>query len=70
VQTERGKTLRLYIKRFFDMRSTIANIADDDASTASTTASPLNNYTATSKEIVFLPRSVMSLRDMMLGWAD
>ena len=27
---EQGETIRSYVKRFFDTRATIANVADDD----------------------------------------
>ena len=27
---EQGKSIRSYVKRFFDTRSTISNVADDD----------------------------------------
>jgi len=65
---ERGEALRSYIKSFFDTRATIANIADDDVIDC------FHNGLATQQLYRDFgrnrPRSVVALRDMMLGWAD
>ena len=65
---ERGEALRSYIKSFFDTRATIANIADDDVIDC------FHNDLATQQLYCDFgrnrPRSVVALRDMMLGWAD
>jgi hypothetical protein len=65
---EHGDALRLYIKRFFDTRATIANIADDDV------IDGFHNGLATQQWYRYFgrnsPLSVIALRDMMLGWAD
>jgi len=65
---ERGEALRSYIKRFFDMRATITNIADDDVIDCF-------QYGLATQQLYWdfgrnRPRSVVALRDMMLGWAD
>ena len=58
--------MRSYIKRFFDMRATITNIADDDVIDC------FHNSLATQQLYRDFgrnrPRSVVALRDMMLGW--
>ena len=60
--------MRSYIKRFFNTRATIANIADDDVIDC------FHNGLATQQLYHDFgrnrPRSVVALRDMMLGWAD
>jgi len=65
---ERGEALRSYIKRYFDTRATIANIADDDVIDC------FHNDLATQQLYRNFgrnrPRSVVALLDMMLGWAD
>src|SRR6185436_16173110 len=65
---ERGEALRTYIKRFFDTRATIANIADDDV------INRFHNGLAAQQLYQDFgrnrPRSVVALRDMMLTWAD
>ena len=65
---ERGEALRSYIKRFFDTHATIANIANDDV------IDYFHNSLATQQLYCDFgrnrPRSVVALRDMMLGWAD
>ena len=65
---ERGEALRSYIKRFFNTRATIANIADDDVIDC------FHNGLATQQLYHDFgrnrPRSVVALRDMMLGWTD
>ena len=65
---ERGEALRSYIKRFFDTRATITNIADHDV------IDYFHNGLATQQLYRDFgrnrPRSVVALRDMMLGWAD
>ena len=65
---ERGEALRSYIKRFFDMRATIANIVDGDVIDC------FHNGLATQQLYWDFgrnrPRSIVALRDMMLGWAD
>ena len=62
---ERGEALRSYIKRFFDTRATIANIADDDVIDC------FHNGLATQQLYRDFgrnrPRLVVALRDMMLG---
>ena len=65
---ERGEALRSYIKRFFDTRATIANIADDDVIDCfhnGLAAQQLYRDFGRNR-----PRSVVALRDMMLAWAD
>jgi len=44
---EQGETIRSYVKRFFDTRATIPNVADDAPSTTSKVASPSSLYTVT-----------------------
>ena len=65
---EPGETLRSYIKRFFNTRSTIANIADDDVidyfHNGLTTQQLYRDFGRNRM------RSVMALRDIMLGWVD
>ena len=65
---ERGETLRSYIKRFFDTRSTIANIAANDIIDC------FHNGLATQQLYRDFgrnrPHSVMAPHDMMLEWAD
>ena len=65
---ERGEALRSYIRRFFDTHATIANIANDDV------IDYFHNGLATQQLYCDFgrnrPRSVVALRDMMLGWAD
>jgi len=65
---ERGEALRSYIKRFFDTRASIANIADDDVIDCfhnGLAAQQLYRDFGRNR-----PRSVVALRDMMLAWAD
>ena len=62
---ERGEALRSYIKRFFDTRATIANIADDDVIDCfhnGLAAQQLYRDFGRNR-----PRSVVALRDMMLA---
>jgi len=65
---ERGEALRSYIKWFFDTRATIVNIADNDVidcfHNGLTTQQLYRNFGRNQ------PRSVVALRDMMLGWTD
>ena len=65
---ERGEALRSYIIRFFNMRATIANIEDDDV------IDFFHNGLATQQLYRDFgrnrPRSVVTLRFMVLGWAD
>ena len=60
--------MRSYIKKFFDTSATIANIVDDDVIDCfhnSLTTQQLYQDFGRNR-----PRSVVALRDMMLGWAD
>lgn len=60
--------MRSYIKRFFDTRATIANIADDDVIDCfhnGLVAQQLYRDFGRNRL-----RSVVALRDMMLAWAD
>jgi hypothetical protein len=47
IKQEQGESIRSYIKRFFDTRATIPNVADDDVIDYFRAASPSSHYTAT-----------------------
>jgi len=60
---EQGESIRSYIKRFFDTRATIPNVADYFQS----------GITVQSLYCDFgrnRPKTVVDLRDMMQRWAD
>ena len=65
---EQGESIRSYVKRFFDTRATIPNIADDD----------VINYFQSGIIVQSLyrdfrrnrPKTVVELRDMMQRWLD
>jgi hypothetical protein len=65
---EQGESIRSYVKRFFDTRATIPNVADDD----------IINYFQSGITVQSLyrdfghnrPKIVVDLRDMMQRWAD
>ena len=67
-QQEQGESIRSYVKRFFDTRATIPNVADDD----------VINYFQSGITVQSLyrdfgrnrPKTVVELRDMMQRWAD
>src|SRR6185437_2869067 len=68
IMQEQGESIRSYVKRFFDTRATIPNIADDD----------VIDYFQSSITVQSLyrdfgrnhPKTVVELRDMMQRWAD
>ena len=45
---EQGESIRSYVKRFFDTRATIPNVADDDIIDYFQSGTPSNFCTATS----------------------
>jgi len=65
---EQGETIRSYVKRFFDTRATIANVADND----------IIDYFHDGIIVQSLyrdfghnhPKTVVDLRNMMQRWAD
>ena len=65
---EQSKSIRSYVKHFFDTRATIPNVANDD----------IINYFQSGITIQSLyrdfgrnrPKMVVQLRDMMQHWAD
>ena len=60
--------MRSYLTRFFDTRSTIANIVNDNIIDCfHNSLSTQQLYHDFGRN---LPRSVMALHDMMLEWAD
>ena len=65
---EQGETIRSYIKRFFDTRATIANVADNDVidyfHDGITVQSLYRDFGRNR------PKTVVNLRDMMQSWAD
>ena len=65
---EPGEAIRSYVKRFFDTRATIANVADDDVidyfHDGITTQSLYHDFGRNH------PKTVVELRDMMQRWAD
>jgi len=68
IKQEQGESIRSYVKRFFDTRATIPNVADDD----------IINYFQSDITIQSLyrdfgrnhPKTVVDLQDMMQRWAD
>src|SRR6185437_10906094 len=68
INQEQGESIRSYVKRFFDTRATIPNVADDD----------VINYFQSGITVQSLyrdigrnrPKMVVDLRDMMQRWAD
>jgi hypothetical protein len=65
---EPGEAIRSYVKRFFDTRATITNVADDDViyyfHDSITTQSLYRDFGRNH------PKTVVELRDMMQRWAD
>ena len=65
---EQGETIRSYVKRFFDTRATITNIADDDVidyfQGGITIQSLYHNFGRNH------PKTVVELRDMRQHWPD
>ena len=65
---EQGESIRSYIKRFFDTRATVPNIADDDVidyfQSGITVQSLYRDFGRNR------PKTVVDLRDMMQCWAD
>ena len=65
---ELGESIRSYVKRFFDTRATIANVADDDVidyfQSGITVQSLYRNFGQNR------PKTVVELRDMMQRWED
>ena len=65
---EQGETIRSYIKRFFDTRATIANVADNDVidyfHDGITVQSLYRDFGCNR------PKTVVVLRDMMQCWGD
>ena len=65
---EPGEAIRSYIKRFFDTRATIANVATDDVidyfHDGISTQSLYRDFGHNS------PKMVVELRDMKQRWAD
>ena len=65
---EQGESIRSYVKRFFDTRATIPNVADDDVIDYFQ-----SGITIQSRYCDFgrnRPKTVVELRDMMQRWAD
>ena len=65
---EQGETISSYVKCFFDIRATIANVVDEDGIDYFH-----NGITVRSLYRDFgrnLPKTVVDLRDMMQCWAD
>ena len=65
---EQGESIRSYVKRFFDTRATIPNIADDniiDYFQSGITVQSLYRDFGCNR-----PKTVVELRDMMQRWAD
>ena len=65
---EQGESIRSYVKRFFDTRATIPNVADDDIidyfQSGITVQSLYRDFGRNR------PKKVVDLRDMMQRWAD
>jgi hypothetical protein len=65
---EQGESIRSYIKRFFDTRATIPNVADDDIidyfQSGITVQSLYHDFGRNR------PKTVVELGDMMQRWAD
>ena len=65
---EQGESIRSYVKRFFDTRATIPNVADDDVIDyfqSGITVQSLSHDFGRNR-----PKTVEELRDMMQRWAD
>jgi hypothetical protein len=65
---EQGESIRSYIKRFFDTRATLPNVADDDIIDyfeSGITAQSLYHDFGRNR-----PKTVVELCDMMQCWAD
>ena len=65
---EQGESIRSYVKRFFDTRATIPNVADDnviDYFQSGITIQSLYRDFGRNR-----PKTVVDLRDMMQCWAD
>jgi hypothetical protein len=65
---EQGETIRSYVKRFFDTRATIANVADDDVIDLfhdDIIVQSLYRDFGHNR-----PKTVVDLRDMMQRWAN
>ena len=62
IKQEQGESIRSYVKRFFDTRATIPNIADDDV---------IDYFQYLYRDFGHnRPKTVVELRDMMQRWAD
>lgn len=68
VRQEENETLRSYTRRFFDIRATIANIADEEVIRCFRHG--LATKTMYREFGRNLPTTVLELRDMMQRWAD
>ena len=68
IKQEQGESIRSYVKRFFDTRATIPNVADDDVidyfQSGITVQSLYRDFGRNR------PKTVVDLRDMMQCWAD
>ena len=68
IKQEQGESIRSYVKRFFDTRATIPNVADDDVidyfQSGITVQSLYRDFGRNR------PKMVVELRDMMHRWAD
>ena len=68
IKQEQGESIRSYVKRFFDTRATIPNVADDDVidyfQSGITVQSLYRDFGHNR------PKTVVDLRDMMQCWAD
>ena len=68
IKQEQGESIRSYVKRFFDKRATIPNVADDDIidyfQSGITVQSLYRDFGRN------CPKTVVELRDMMQRWAD
>ena len=68
IKQEQGESIRSYIKRFFNTRATIPNIANDDVIDyfqSGTTVQSLYHDFGRNR-----PKTVIDLWDMMQRWAD
>ena len=68
IKQEQGESIRSYVKRFFDTRATIPNVADDDVidyfQSGITVQSLYRDFGRNR------PKMVVDLCDMMQRWAD
>ena len=68
IMQEQGESIRSYVKRFFDTRATIPNIADDDVIDyfySGITIQSLYHDFGRNR-----PKTVVELRGMMQRWVD